>query len=394
MGRKPSRQVGPTDLMPSVVQLNQPSQALDSRASSDLYKIARALFPAPESLPSFILDKESFLKCEKRPETAVAIMRYLAGEEVSDWRGATNVFAWLGLAAENGIGMPQNAELARRYYLRYRMHWQIVPEDRWADGIDDDLIANIQRAGMRPYLEELATIEGAGRNGGAARVILADEVLAADPDAARRWLRTPYVPALNRLIELENAGTVATLHDRADIAFWAQMWRKLPFYRKWAARTIKGAELANGGTIPTSERRVALADVKGAITSSHLEDDLVATRDPIPLRALIDPDGNAIYVEDCKATPVSAGATMRNLFIRLDAVRMYDLDKLPRLDNAPARDKPPYRWVVLPAIHFKRLNDEKIAVKFVELSMEACRYSGMLDKPIAAPSRMKNPATE
>lgn len=391
-GKTPWRQIGPADLEPSLAGLARQSQELDAREGSNLYSIARVLLPEPAVVPSFIMDKGTSLQCKKRAEAAVALMRYLAGENADDWRGATNVFAWLGLAAEYGIGMAPDPALARRYHLRSRMHWPFMPAEKWSDGIDDDLIAIIERAGMRPYLEQLATIESVDRNGGAARMILADEALASDRGAARRWLRTPYIPALNRLIELEREGKIPTLHDDADNAFWARMWRALPGYRKWATRLVKGAELANGGPIPTLPVPVAVTQVRLATTTAHLDDGAQAMTMPIPVRALIDRQGKAIYLEDCRATPTSASTTVVNLSIRLDAIRIYDLDKLPRLGPVSGPGMPSYRWAVLPAIHFQRGGDDKIVVTFAALPMEQCRYSGMQDVPLAAPARMSPPA--
>lgn len=384
-GTRPWRLIGPNELLPSVRLLNAPSQELDDEAGSNLYKIARALMPEIDPLPDFILDRSSSLKCPARPAEAVALMQYLVGVEPDDWRGAINALSWLGLAAEQGIGMPQDTSLARKYYLRARMHSAIVPNDRWADGIDDDLLANIERAGFRRYLDELADNESLNRNGGAARMILANEALASDPAQARNWLRTFYVPALNRLLELEAEGQVPTVHDQDDIAFWSTAWRKLMGYKKWAARMIKGAELANGGEIPTSSARPTIRQLSASINRSHIDDLTDATRDPIPVRALTDPDGKVIYVEVCQTNPIPPGARVGNINVRLDAIRLYDLDQLPRLPVTTQNGVPSYGWTILPAVHFQRRGETDVTVQFADLPAETCAYSGMLDANSAIP---------
>lgn len=342
--------------------------------------------PEIDPLPAFILDHSSSLKCPARPAEAVALMQYLVGEEPDDWRGAINALSWLGLAAEQGIGMPQDTILARRYYLRARMHSAIVPNDRWADGVDDDLIANIERAGFRRYLDELADNESFNRNGGAARMILADEVLASDPAQARSWLRTYYVPALNRLLELEANGQIPTEHDHADIAFWSTAWRTMMGYKKWAERMVKGAELANGGDIPTSSARPTIRQLSASINRSHIDDLTDATRDPILVRALTDPDGKVIYVEVCQTNPdLPPGARVGSINVRLDAIRLYDLDQLPRLPVTRRNGVPSYAWTILPAVHFQRRDETDVAVQFADLPAETCAYSGMLDAYPAIP---------
>ncbi|WP_336986718.1 hypothetical protein [Altererythrobacter aquiaggeris] len=341
--------------------------------------------PETDPLPAFILDRNSSLKCPARPAAAVALLQYLVGEEPGDWRGTINALGWLGLAAELGVGMPQDIILARRYYLRARMYSAILPNDRWADGIDDNLIANIERAGFRPHLDELAGNQSLNRNGGGARMILADEALASDPAQTRTWLRTFYVPALNRLLELEADGRIPTQHDHADIAFWSTAWRTMMGYKKWAARMVKGAELANGGEIPTLSTRPTIRHLGSSINRRHIDDLTDAIRDPIPVRAITDPNGTVIYVEVCQTDPLPRGTKVGNISARSDAVRLYDLDRLPRLPAAKLSGVASYGWTILPAVHFQRRGETDVSVQFADLPAEECAYSGMLDADSAIP---------
>ena len=368
---------GPEALLPSVDALSRPSAALDKETGTALYTIARALFPEQAALPEFIGDPTSALICPARPAQSVAMLRYLMGEGPDDWRGQTNAFDWLGLAAERGIGMAPDPALARRTYLRGRIHSAVLPNDRWSDGIDDDLLANIERAGLRPYLEELASFDRHARSGGAARMILAEAALPHDPAAARAWLRTPYIPALSRLIELEAEGALPTASDREDIAFWASLIRRSVGWRRWLARTTKGARLHNGGTIPTAAERPGAKRLRPVLDLSALKDGAQAGTQPVPIRALVDPEGRALFVEDCRATPLARGTIVANMGFRMQALRLYDPDRLPKLPVSHVDGRAAYGWVILPAALFRRVDDGKVAVSLVDLPADQCRFSNV-----------------
>ena len=368
------RLIGAQDLAPRIDLLARPSTEFDDAMGEDLYAIAKGLLLPAVDPPEWIKDKTASLKCPARPAEAVALMTYLGGEEPDEWRGYVNAFDWLGLVHERGIVGPPDPELARRYYLRSRMHSALLPNDLWSDGIDDDLIANIERAGMRPYLEALAQSE----RGGGARMILAEEVLASDPAKARQLLRTPYILALNRLLELEEAGRVPTVADEEDIAFWAEAWASLLGYRKWAARMLKGVRLVNGGVVPTSPDRPS-ADALLPYLNAERVTDAPAMRRPLPVRALVDPQGRAIYVETCRESPIPPGASVANVGVRLDAARLYDLKSLPKLTPPEIDGRPVHGWVILPAVHFQRPEEGKLRIAFANLPPESCAYSDMLD---------------
>jgi len=382
-GSNPRRLIGPDDLTPRLSLLRQPSTDLDQEAGEDLYAIAKALLIPSIAPPDFILDPTSSLQCPARPTEGVAIMRYLVGERPNDWRGYVNAFDWLGVATEQGIGTPVNVSEARLYFLRGRMHSIISSSGKWSDGIDNDLIANIERAGYRPYLEELSQIEEEERSGGAARMILAEEALAEDPNKARRLLRTHYIPALNRLLELEASGQVPILHDHSDIEFWSEAWQTMMGFKKWAARLLKGVELANGGTIPTSPQRPRISELRSFLTFERV-DDPQATRDPIPVRALVGPEGEVLYVENCQASPIPPDTRLIDLNVRLDAARLY-LGSLPKLPITHIDGEAAYGWVILPAVHFGASEGGNAKIAFASLHPEACAYSGLLDKDAALP---------
>lgn len=366
--------IGPAELRADLKLLSRPSTDLTDDAGSNLYQIAKGLlFPAVGPREWVLDGSSSSLKCPARPVEAVALMEYLVGERPDEWRGATNALAWLGIAHETGVAGPVDAAKARRYFLRARIHSAGFEKGHWSDGIDQDVLGNVERAGMRPYLEALA----ATTRGGGARIILAEEALASDPARARELLRTPDAPALNRLIELEEAGQVPTLADAEDIAFWAEAWRTQLGYQKWARRLMKGVLLANGGLVPVASGRPTIDALRPYLDTARVS-DANATRVPIPIRALVGPQGRAIYAEACRATPMNGTRTMSEDGVRLDAMRVYNHTALPKLPIARIDGRPAYGWVILPAVHFQRPQPDKLEIAFVDMPAESCAYSDML----------------
>lgn len=378
-------------LRPRLELLSQPSTEMTDEAGRDLYEIAKGLLFPAVGPQTWILDgRSASLKCPARPVEAVALMEYLVGEQPDEWRGATNALDWLGVAHETGVAGPADAGRARRYFLRRRIHSAMGGKDRWSDGVDDDLVGNIERAGMRPYLEGLAATS---RGGGSARMILAEEVLATDPARARALLRTLDGAALNRLIELEDAGQVPTVADAEDIAFWADAWRTQLGYQKWARRLLKGVLLANSGLVPVAPERPSIDALRGYLDRERVA-DARATRVPIPVRALVDPHGRAIYAEACRANPTTHLGTLVEIGVRLDAVRLYNLPALPKLPVATIEGRPAYSWVILPAVHFQRPQQDKLEITFADVPAESCAFSNMDGVATPAPPPARRPTAE
>ncbi len=371
--------VSPADLAPRIALLSRPSSDLDRLAGEDLYQMAKALLVPATGTPTWTMDSKPSLTCPPRPKEGVALMEYLVGEGPNDWRGHTNAFEWLGLAYETGAnGVPDNAK-ARRYYLRARIHTGMTRNDRWSDGIDSDLLANVDRAGLRPYLDELAE---AKRGGGAARMALAENALAVDPAKARRLLRYLDSRALNRLLELEDQKQIPTVADADEIAFWAEATATLFGYRKYAARMLKAVQDVNRGTIPTSPHQLPIDRLRPYLDVERVA-DADSTRDPIPVRALVTPDGQAIYIEACQATPPQS-IPIRVFNVLLDAARLYNAGnykKLPKFPVTKINGQNVYSWVMLPAVHFTYSSDRKLDIRFTNVASDHCEYSSIADAP-------------
>lgn len=379
LGKEGRGKVSPADLAPRIALLSRPSSDLDKIAGEDLYQIAKALLVPATGSPPWTMDGKPSIKCPPRPKEGVALMEYLVGEGPNDWRGHTNAFEWLGLAYESGVNGKPDLAKSRRYYLRARMHMGLSRNDHWSDGIDKDLLANVDRAGLRPYLESLANAE---RGGGTARMTLAEEALPVEPAKARRLLRYLDNRSLNRLLELEDQKRVPTVADADEIDFWAKATATLFGYRRYASRMLKAVREVNGGSIPTSSQRLSIDKLKPYLDMERVA-DADSTRDPIPVRALVNPDGRAIYVEACEATPPQSIPVL-NFNVQLDAARLYNAgnyNKLPKFPVTKINGRAVYGWVILPAVHFVYSGDRKLEIRFASLEADRCAYSSIADAP-------------
>ncbi|GMM62502.1 hypothetical protein NUTIK01_32790 [Novosphingobium sp. IK01] len=371
--------VFPMDLAPRLSLLSGPSNALDQDAGQDLYQIAKGLLAPATGVHDRMMDGDASLKCPAHAKEAVALMEYLVDEKPDAWRGATNAFEWLGLAYESGAAGAKNVAKARRYYLRFRIHTGVGPEARWSDGIDNSLLGNVERAGLRPYLDALAQSK---RGGGAARLALAEAALPTDPLAARKWLRYLDDRPLIRLLELEDQKRIPVIADGEEIEFWAEASRTLFGYRKYSARLLKAAQQVDGGSIPTSAERPSIDLLRSHLDMASVA-DTDATRDPIPVRALVTPEGRAIWIEACSTHPAQS-MPLQVLNVQLNAARLYSVKnvaELPTLPVVKVDGRPAYGWIILPAVHFTRTDKGKLEIKFANLPSERCVYSGIANAP-------------
>lgn len=371
--------VSSMDLASRLTLLSGPSAALDEEAGDDLYQIAKGLLAPATGVHDRMLDGDPYLKCPPHAKKGVALMEYLVDEKPDALRGYANAFEWLGLSYATGAAGARDAAKAQRYYLRYRMHTGDGGQARWSDGIDNSFLGNVQRAGLRPYLDALAQSQ---RGGGAARLALADAALPTDPLAARNWLRYLDDRTLNRLLELEQQKRIPSVASGEEIAFWAEATRTLFGYRKYAARLFRAVQEVDGGIIPTSPQRPAID-----LLRRHLDMAAVAntdaTRDPVPVRVLVTPEGRAIWIEACSAEQARS-APLQVLNVQLNVARLYgvkNIANLPKLPIPTIDGRPTYGWVILPAVHFTRSNEGKLGIRFADLPMDRCAYSSVADAP-------------
>jgi hypothetical protein len=378
-----SQRRAPSYLAPRLNLLARPSAELKRDESRDLYRIAKAFVHAAIDDKSDLLDPSTDINCSANVKEGLAIFEYLVGVNPTDLKGPTNAFAWLGHTYSQAVQGDETRDIARGFYLRGAMHLRFSVPDNWSDGVDDDLISNIERANMRPYLEELAQADliiGAG----AARMILAEEALLTDRAKARDWLSIHYFAALNRILTLEREGQFEVLADVDDIAFWAEASRKNLGRTKWADRMMAGVSLFNQGEMPVSSKRPKVSALRkflneNAITKSR------GTLSHIPVRALVDPSGNAIYTEPCTGLSETNSSTLMEIANLLDAARLYDATRLPKLPvTNRSNGRPAYSWVILPAVKIDREEDGKLLLSFRSVRDDECAYTDNRN-PIPAP---------
>jgi len=386
----------PAMLVPRLDLLSRPSNELDQRAGEDLYQIAKGFLAPATGTPEWATDGGPSLKCPAHPKEAVALMEYLAGTAPTDRRGYSNVFDWLGLAYETGAGGVKDADKARRYYLRMHIHSHMTRNERWSDGIDNDVLANVARAGMRPYLEALAQTP---RDGGQARMLLADAILASDPVEARRLLRYPDSFAVRRLIELEEQRRIAFVANAEDIDFWAEAVRTMRDYRGLTSRLLKGVRRMNGGDIPTSPARPPISLFRPHLDMEKAA-DARAEAVPVAMRALVSPEGRAVHIEPCHAHPTEY-IPVNEFNAQRTAARIYNATNIPKLPKLPvvkAGGRAVYGWVLLPAVRFADSAEGRVEVRFENAAADRCLRSGFAEAkpniPVMSPVPRTLPATK
>jgi hypothetical protein len=99
-------------------------------------------------------------------------------------------------------------------------------------------LGNVERAGLRPYLDALAQSK---RGGGAARLALAEAALPTDPLVARKWLRYLDDRPLIRLLELEDQKRIPVIADGEEIEFWAGVQNAIRIPKIFGALAQGGA---------------------------------------------------------------------------------------------------------------------------------------------------------
>lgn len=378
-GSIPAAKIGGAELAPRADLLTQPSAGLSFEQGTQIYEVAKSFLGSPPEARKAMADPTSILQCPPRPGLGVQIFEYLAGEAPGDLRGPTNTLDWLGLAYELGLG-GRDPIKARQFYLRGKLHGSYTPIPRWSDGRDDDPLANAARAGMQPYVDALASDP---QRGAAVRMLLAEQALPSDPAKARRLLQNVHDRSLTRLLELEQAGRVPFVTDAADITLWARASQSLFGYVRYAGRLLEGVRRANGGTIPVSAARPAIASLRPHLDFARLA-FAPSARAPIPVRALVDPQGQPIYVEACMAAVPAESVSFDDRRHLLGAARLYNAaqpERLPKLPLSRIAGKPAYGWVLLPPVHFKGEVDGKQQIDFGTASPEQCRHSAIVDMP-------------
>lgn len=365
--------IAPSLLTPTLEAMGRKSAPELSRAEVwELYEIAQRLMQPALPSTKGIPDALSRQVCPAQPEDAAAIFEYLIAHEPDKYRGPSNILIWLARAYESGtVGSPDR-EKARSYHLRWEIHSKRGSVEDWSDGIDDTLIGNIDRAGLRPYLESLAEADHSS-GVGTARMILAAEAIDTAPERARWLLMYDYGPALNLLLQYENEGRLTIPATREDIAFWAGV-RKGFGDQKKRERMLKAAALFNGGPVPTQATEPDPKDLARYVSLDGLYRPR-AFEEPVPIRVLVDTEGRAIHGEPCRATSEKRHVMAGEMNRLVDAVQAYKVSTLPQFPVYRRGGRSLYSWVVLPAIAFEEVSEAVLAPSLTSIRVEQCKFA-------------------
>ena len=355
------------------------------------YTLAQSLvFDAlPDAVRPGARDSRAPFDCPADAELAVDTLRYLAGTGPDDLRGFINTFEWLHAATMVGAGTPQDPDAAYILELRHRMHSGGVIGERLRDLDNAALIDAIEEAGLRDYLETLATL----KHGGRARIILAEERIETDPLGARASLRKLGKGTLSTVLDWEEEGKVPTPHTPEEIAVWSTAWASRKGSTRYAKRILQSVHALTDEPLRTSGQRPDIATIRDALISKPIK-RLSPWRQPIPMRALVGPTGKALFIEPCSLSDPDNAYRGWSNNIHRRALALYEMDKLPEFPRVLAADgKPTYGWVRLPAIQFERVASQSVKASLVELPDEVCEVSnaGVLMPPVmAAPAPPPN----
>ena len=370
--------ITPTELAGRLVFERDVASLTDTEAFF-AYDAAKALAGLDKDQMKGFVDGASPLACPPQSAAARSVFVWLAGDTPASLRGPTNSLTWLSRMTRLGIGGPADPAAVHRLDLRWRLTSGIGAPSDWSDGVDDDLLHNVERAGLRSYFDALSLHP---QRGSEARRILAEPLLATDPAAARRLFLSLDNRSLTRLLELEGEGRVPFVADRADIAFWAEAARTLFGPGPLASRMIAGAKSYNGGAIPTSPVRPAIAAFKPLPVDPG--DSAIGLDRPIALRALVDPAGRPIWVESCLPERPTSNMLVDARYAFMQAARRFhaaDPAKLPALPVARTGNRAAYGWVLLPQVQFRLGPNNTQLVEYLPANAANCVYSTITDMP-------------
>ena len=329
--------------------------ALEYDQSRAIYDFAKALLaPAFDATPEGIIDGNPFIDCSPDAEVGVAVLRWLTGSSREDLRGPSNGYSWLAAAEAQGVGTEPAPESARRNWLRWKISIGLTGPELWADGIDDAVYGNIERAGLLTFLHDDALTE----NGDAARRILAQHHVASDPELARSYLSDLHHLSAGMRLDFEEAGLLAQRVDAEELTYWTELSAKQPSNDRWRAKAQAIAATQGGGTIPVSRVTLAYDDLFAG-TAPRFASRGGVDQTPTALRVLVDRAGKAVMFDVCDWATSPGYATWKAPGFR-EAWKIYTTAELASLPR-PA-DASPYHWVALPVIELSTARPAEIRV--------------------------------
>ena len=250
---------------------------------------------------------------------------------------------------------PMSAAEARAYFLKAtlfahgQLNFPLKPAKFWSDGQDNDILANIKRQGLQPYFDRAM----AGQSGYFIRLFQAEMFAQSNPVATRQLLMSdnPYDPLI--LLNLERKGLISASDTENDLAYWRNLvQRSTPLYlaRHGSDLWEKIASIAmrlNEFTISVSAARptVAQAYVPQGRRSPKGFDP---AKLPVSMRALIAPDGSALFIVPCNDKNGDLDADPMEDRVRFAEFAQKARANLKPLTPLMVEGRKVYSWVVLP----------------------------------------------
>lgn len=295
------------------------------------------------------------LLCPADPAAALPILQWLADDVHGFTNDRSDAHGWLGLTALHGVGRVQSADLAREHFLKFRMFTDSntfhigdreidIPyfhSEWWSDGQDDDVYANIQRAGLEPYLK--ATMDD--RRGYIARRLVAMALVKTDPDGARALLQQNAGLDALTLMKMEQDGLLPLGKSDADIAYWAAVAANPASGKVMREPVMTLIAERNGGTVPVSSVRPSPDDVFAGFDVASKITGVELPEEPVPYRVMVTPQGQPLF-----ALPCATDARYHHSFNAMQRQRManYLMERLRTVPTVTVGDTPVYGWVIIP----------------------------------------------
>lgn len=317
--------------------------ALEQAQARAIYDFAKGMVsPGFADYPDGIFDPKGMMECPEDAALGLQILRWLVGEQRGDLAGPSNSYSWLAAAYDAGIGVPQDRAAARLWWLKMRITFGLPKADAWGDGIDDDIYANIERAGLLDFL----TADAEFANGDAARRIFAEHYIRSDPERARSYLGDYHPLTAQMRLDFEAEDWLPLRYDEEEVAYWTEIARRRPSDDRWRIKTEEVITGAAGARIKLSPRSPSFAELFGGSPPTHAPRGGF-DQTPVALRVLVDSKGDALLLSACAWTEGRSFATWKSPAFR-EIWRMYSDAELEGLPSPASGQQ--FHWVALPVV--------------------------------------------
>lgn len=361
-----------------IAKLSAPTPSLGEMDVFTLNKFTNALlFPAFPSVPLLGAEKTRydredtklvagatramapFLQCPSRTkqaavtkaQTTLPLLHWMADTPTASDTARMDANHWLGLIAREGVGQKADKEAGRKHFLIMRMfggNAEKQPHQTpafWSDGQDNDVYANIKRAGLEPYFD----IVTQNSTGWFQREIKAAYLVKTDPQAAKAVLQSgnpkDEFGSVNAgtLYKMEEEGLIPKTATDADLAYWASATEAMTMGLPHRRRVIEIATARNKGPIAISNSKPTAAQAYPGTNAASFFAKTELPAAPLAFRALVAPDGKPLLVQLCPGQKDTWKFRQDNP--EMGKILRGQIKTLPPVKQS---GKPVYGWVKVP----------------------------------------------